>query len=80
MPLKSGVGHNIATYASPTARDFFLELISTFLVHSSASPRPKVFFYMLAVANTGSCVGLQNKIDNFDRRSGWFTQVPVLSV
>ena len=72
MPLKSGVGHNIATYASPTARDFFLELISTFLGHSSAltPPPPEFFFYMLAVANTGSCVGLQNKTGHSARRSG----------
>ena len=30
LPLKSGVGQNIAMHASPTARNFFLTLISTF--------------------------------------------------
>ena len=30
--LKPGVGHNIATHASPAARSFFLVLISTFQV------------------------------------------------
>ena len=32
LPLKPWVGQNIAMHASPTARGFFLELISTFLV------------------------------------------------
>ena len=32
--LKPRVGQNVATQASPTARNFFLALISTFLVHS----------------------------------------------
>ena len=34
--LKPGVGQNIFLHASPTARDFFLELISALLVHSPA--------------------------------------------
>ena len=33
-PSKPGIGQNIAVFASPTAWYFFLELISTFLVHS----------------------------------------------
>ena len=36
LPIEPGVGQNISLHASPTARDFFLELISTFLVHSSS--------------------------------------------
>ena len=39
--LKPGVGRNIATHASPQAKNFLLVLIFTFLVHSlsfSASP------------------------------------------
>ena len=36
LPLKLGAGQNIALYASPTARDFFLESIYTLLVHSLA--------------------------------------------
>ena len=34
FPLKPQVGQNIAMHALPTARDFFLALISIFLVHS----------------------------------------------
>ena len=34
LSIKSGVGQNISMHASPTARDFFLELISAFPVHS----------------------------------------------
>ena len=34
LRLKPGVGQNIAMHASPTARNFFLGLISTFPVHS----------------------------------------------
>ena len=34
VPLKPGVAENIAMHASPIARDFFLELISTSLVQS----------------------------------------------
>ena len=48
LPLKPGVGQYIAIHAILTARDFFL-----------------AYFYPsspFAVANTGSCVGPQNKI------------------
>ena len=34
VPLKPGIGQNIATHASPTATNLFLALISTFKVHS----------------------------------------------
>ena len=49
LPLKPGVDQNIAMHASPTARDFFLGLISTspvtFPVHSpSFFPKPHKFF------------------------------------
>ena len=41
LPLNPGVGQNIATHASLIARNFFLVLISTFLVHSpSFFPNP----------------------------------------
>ena len=33
LPLKSGLGQNIAMHASPTARNFFLVLISAIPVH-----------------------------------------------
>ena len=62
--LKPEVGQKTAMHASPTARDFFLELISTLPIHSPAF-FPQNFsrvFPVLAVANTGFCVGLQNKI------------------
>ena len=31
LPIRPGVGQNIAMHATPSARDFFLELISTLL-------------------------------------------------
>ena len=34
LPLKPGVCQNIATHASPTARNFFRVRISTFQIHS----------------------------------------------
>ena len=69
-PLKPGARQNIAMYASPTASDFFLDLISTFLVHSpSFFPNLSQVFPVLAVANTGSCMGPQNKKGYLARRS-----------
>ena len=46
LHLKPGAGQNIAMHASRTARDFFLELISIFLVHSPSlisKTSPKFF-------------------------------------
>ena len=61
LPLKPGVGQYIATHTTLTARDFFL--ISTFPVHSSTCFSQNLdVFPVLAVANTGSCVGPQNEI------------------
>ena len=61
LPLKPGVGQYIAIHATLTAKDFFL--ISTLPVHSLAFfSKPSPNFFLLAVANTGSCVGPQNKI------------------
>ena len=34
LPLKPGLGQKIAMHALPTARNFFLVLMLTFLVHS----------------------------------------------
>ena len=52
-------------HASPIARDFCLEMISTLRIHSNA-PFPKrpppSFFSVLTMAKTGSCVGPHNKI------------------
>ena len=62
LPLKPEVGQYIAMHAMLTARDFLL--ISTLPVHSPAFfPKPPpIFFPVLAAANTGTCVGPQNKI------------------
>ena len=79
FPLKLGVGHNIALRASPTARDFFL-LTSTFPVHSpSFFQNLSRVFPVLAVTNTDSFVGLQNKTGNPTCRHRRLMQVPVLS-
>ena len=63
LPLKPGVGHYIAIYATLTAKDFFLAYFypsgpfTCFFFQNLSR-----FFPVLAVADTGSCVGLQNKI------------------
>ena len=79
LPSKPGVIHNIAMHASPTAMEFFLELVSTFLVHSpSFFQNYFLVFTMLAVANAGSCVSMQNKIGYLACFQRELTQVPVL--
>ena len=56
--------------ASPTVKDFFLKLISALLVHSPAFLQTfSEFFLVLAVANTDSCEGPQNKTGQPARRS-----------
>ena len=61
FPLKPTVSQYIAIHATLTARDFLL--ISTLPAHSSAFfPNLSRFFPVFAFANTGSCVGVQNKI------------------
>ena len=63
--LKPGVGQYIATPATITARDFFLANFYPSgpftCIFSSKHSR---VFPVVAVANSGSCVGLQNKIDH----------------
>ena len=63
LPLNTGVGYHMAMHASPVSRDLFLELISTFPVHSSAffSKTSPEFSPALAVANAGSCVSPQSR-------------------
>ena len=64
LPLKPGVGQNIALHAQATAIDFFLELMSTFPVESAFSFLSFNFsrgFPVLAVANRGSSIDSQNK-------------------
>ena len=81
FPLKPGVYQNIVIQATPAARDFFLELISILPVHSPAffPNHSRFFFLVLVVANSGSRVGLQNKIVHPARRYRELMQVPVLS-
>ena len=62
LPLKPRVGQYIAIHAKITARNFFLAYFypsGPFTCIFQNLPR---FFPVLAVANTGSCVGPQNKI------------------
>ena len=70
FPLKPKVGRNKTMHASPTARDFFLELISTAPVHSPALSFQTIsrVFPVLAVATPGSFGGLQNKIGHLAHR------------
>ena len=64
--LKPGVGQYIAIHATLTATVPGISslLISTLPVHSPAFLRKPlaIFFLVLAVVNTGSCIGPQNKI------------------
>ena len=62
LPLQPGVGQYIAIHATLTARDSFLANVypSGPFTCISSKPSPD-FFPLLAVANTGSCVGPQNK-------------------
>ena len=64
LPFKPRVGQYIAIHATPTARDFFLAYFSPsgpFICIFFFQNSP-FFFSLLAVANTGSCVGPRNKI------------------
>ena len=63
LPLKPGVGQYIAMHAMLTARNFFLANAYP------SGPFTCIFFQniskvfpVLAVANTGSCIGSQNKL------------------
>ena len=65
LPLKPGVGQYIAIHATHTARDFFLSCLFLHFrsIHLHFFPNLSRFFFpVLAVANTGSCVGPQNNI------------------
>ena len=70
LPFKPGAGPYKATHATPTARDFFLTNFYPprpfTCIFSKASPD---VFPVLAVANTGSYVGPQNKIGHPAHRS-----------
>ena len=62
LPLKPEVGQYIARHTTLTARDFLLDNLYPSgpftCIFSKTSPK---FFPVLAAANTGSCVGPQNK-------------------
>ena len=77
LPLKPGVSQHRALHARLTARDFFFANFypssPSIHLHFFSKTSPEFFFPVLAAANTGSCVGPQNKI-------GHSMQVPVLSV
>ena len=75
LPLKPGAGQNITTHASPTARNFFLVLISTF------QPFPTPFFFFLRIFTllfnfVGLPVWAPNKIDHPARGHKRFKKVP----
>ena len=68
--MLSGAGQNIATHASPSARNVFLVSISTLSVHSLlfvANPLPTFFNFVF-------CVDPQNRIGHPAD-----SQVPVVS-
>ena len=61
LALKSGEGQYIAIYATLTARDFFLDNFYPSGPFTCICPKSLKSFSCVAVASTGSCVGLQNK-------------------
>ena len=62
-PLKPGVGKKKkAIHAALTARDFFVAYFYPSGPFTSIFPKPLPIFPVLAMANTGPCVGPQNKI------------------
>ena len=62
LPSKPGVGQYIAIHATLTARDFFLADFYPSGPFTCIFPNLSQVFPVSAVANTGSCVGPQNKI------------------
>ena len=67
-------------HASPTAGNFFLALISTFLVHSpSFSKSSPYFLYILVLANAISHVGPRNKIGHPAHSHKLFKQDPLMA-
>ena len=65
-PLKPVVGQCIAMHATLTAWDFFLANFysSDPFTRIFCKASPKFFLCFCAVANTGSCVGQQNKLSH----------------
>ena len=61
-PFKAWSRSVIAIHATFTARDFFLANFYPSGPFTCIFPKPLLIFPVLPVANTGSCVGPQNKI------------------
>ena len=61
LPFKPGMGQYIAIHATLTARDFFLAYFYPSSPLTCIFFKPLPIFPVLAVANTGDCVGPQNK-------------------
>ena len=57
LPLKPGIGQSIAIHATLTARNFFLAYFYPSGPFTCIFPKPLPISPVLAVANTGSCVG-----------------------
>ena len=78
LPLKPGVDQYIAIRVTLTARDFFLANFHPsgpfVCISSKTSPE---FFLVLDVANTGSCVGQQNKIGHPAYSTGSLVECPL---
>ena len=78
--LKPRVGQYIAIHATLTGEDSFLaNFYPSCLVSSNFFQNFFRVFPVLAVTNTGSCVGPQNKIGHPAHRDRPLMQVPVLS-
>ena len=65
-------------HASPTAQDFFLANFYAPGLFTCIFPNPSRVFPVLAVANTGSCVGPQNEIGH-PAHHRQLIEVPLLS-
>ena len=82
LRLKPAVGRYIATHATITARDFFLANFYPSGPFTCIFPKPFtsffsfLFFSVLAVANTGSCLGPHGKICHPVRRYRQLMPVP----
>ena len=81
LPFRPGVDLYTAIHATLTVRDFFLADLYPSgpftCIFFQTSPK---FFPVVAVADTGSCVGPQNKIGPPAHRYGQLMQVLILSV
>ena len=80
--VKPGMGQNITTHVSPTARNFFLVLISAFLFHSPLGvfqSHSSPFSFALVLANAVSCVGPWNEIGHPAHSHKQFRQVCMMS-